>query len=385
MKNERKREIRNGRVFRETGCFEQTSVYMAGERIVGKEEYLASPLAEEVLDAQGCYVIPGLTDIHFHGCMGSDCCDGTEEAFRTIAEYELSQGVTSVTPATMTMPEEVLARICRTVKDFSCEKGADVCGLYMEGPFISEKKKGAQNSAYIRHADAAMLERLQEEAGGKIRTVVVAPETEGALDFIRACRGKLNISLAHTDADYETAVKALACGASQLTHLYNAMPPLAHRAPGPIGAGADDEHCMAELICDGIHVHPAMVRAAFRLFGDDRIILISDSMRATGMGDGTYDLGGQKVIVRGNLAVLEDGTIAGSVTSLLDCMRKAVKEMGIPLESAVKCAAVNPARAVGLLDNYGTLAPGKYANILLLDEELELKKVFFHSYVYFPA
>ncbi len=376
MRQERKREIRNGQVFREAGYFERASVYTVGERIVGREEYLVSSLEGEILDADGCYVIPGLTDIHFHGCMGSDCCDGTAEAFRTIAKYELSQGVTSITPATMTMPEEVLAGICRTVRDFTYEEGADLCGLYMEGPFISEKKKGAQNGEYIRRADPEMLARLQEAAGGKIRTVVVAPETEGAMDFIRACRGKLNISLAHTDADYETAREAFACGATELTHLYNAMPPLAHRAPGPIGAGADDEHCMAELICDGIHVHPAMVRAAFRLFGDDRIILISDSMRAAGMEDGEYDLGGQKVIVHGNRAVLEDGTIAGSVTSLLNCMRKAVKDMGIPLASAVKCAAVNPARAIGILDNYGTLAPGKYANILLLDEELELKKVY---------
>ncbi len=376
MKNSIKREIKNGRVFRETGCFEQASVYMAGERIVERAEYLASPLPQETVDARGLYVIPGLTDIHLHGCMGSDCCDGTEEAFRTIAAYELSQGVTAVTPATMTMPEEVLAGICRTVRDFSYEEGADICGLYLEGPFISEKKKGAQNGSYIRRADAAMFARLQEAAGGKIRTVAVAPETEGAMEFIRAFRGKLNISLAHTDADYDTAREALACGAAELTHLYNAMPPLAHRAPGPIGAGADDERCMAELICDGVHVHPAMVRTAFRLFGDDRIILISDSMRAAGMEDGEYELGGQKVFVRGNLAVLEDGTIAGSVTSLLNCMRKAVKEMRIPLASAVKCAAVNPARAVGILGDYGTLAPGKYANVLLLDEELELKAVY---------
>ncbi len=375
MRQERKREIRNGRVFREAGYFERASVYTVGERIVGREEYLASSLEEEIVDADGCYVIPGLTDIHFHGCMGSDCCDGTAEAFRTIAKYELSQGVTSITPATMTMPEEVLAGICRTVRDFTYEEGADLCGLYMEGPFISEKKKGAQNGDYIRRADPEMLARLQEAAGGKIRTVVVAPETEGAMDFIRTCRGKLNISLAHTDADYETAREAFACGATELTHLYNAMPPLAHRAPGPIGAGADDERCMAELICDGIHVHPAMVRAAFRLFGDDRIILISDSMRAAGMEDGEYDLGGQKVIVHGNRAVLEDGTIAGSVTNLLNCMRKAVKDMGIPLASAVKCAAVNPARAIGILEDYGTLDSGKYANILLLDEKLELKKV----------
>ena len=161
--------------------------------------------------------------------------------------------------------------------------------------------------------------------------------------------------------------------------MFNAMPPLTHRAPGPIGAAADDDHCMAELICDGIHVHPAVVRTAFKLFGDDRIILISDSMRATGMEDGEYDLGGQKVIVRGNLATLEDGTIAGSATNLMDCVRIAVKNMEIPLASAVKCAAVNPARAIGTIDNYGTLDAGKFANIVLLDKDLAIKQIFRHG------
>ena len=201
---------------------------------MSEDEYLAAPGAETVVDAAGCHVIPGLTDIHFHGCMGSDCCDGTAEAFRTIARWQLRQGVTSVTPATMTMPEPVLASICRTARDFHDPDGADFCGLYLEGPFISAAKKGAQNEAYIHPADAAMFARLQECAGGRIRTVVVAPETDGALDFIRALRGQVTISLAHTTADYETASEALRCGASQITHLYNAMPPFTHRAPGPI-------------------------------------------------------------------------------------------------------------------------------------------------------
>lgn len=372
----RKCQIRNGQVFQEEGSFIPGTLYMLGERIVSEEEYRRADGAEDIADADGGYVIPGLTDIHFHGCMGSDCCDGTEEAFRVMAEYELSQGVTSITPATMTMSEEVLTQIGRIAKDFSCENGSDFCGIYMEGPFISVAKKGAQNEKYIHRADAEMFHRIQDAAGGKIRTVVVAPETEGALEFIRELHGEVNISLAHTTADYETAKEAFACGASQMTHLYNAMPPFTHRAPGPVGAAADDADCMAELICDGIHVHPAVVRTTFKIFGDDRIILISDSMRAAGMEDGEYDLGGQKVIVKGNLAVLEDGTIAGSVTNLMDCVRTAVRDMGIPLASAVRAAAVNPVRAIGMLDDYGTLTPGKYANVVILDQELSLKQVY---------
>ncbi|MCI8265038.1 MAG: N-acetylglucosamine-6-phosphate deacetylase [Lachnospiraceae bacterium] len=380
------RKIINGLVFHEDGSFTPDTVYICGEKIVSQEVYekecSTASGNEMVTDAAGNYVIPGLTDIHFHGCMGSDCCDGTVEAFQTIARYELSQGITSITPATMTMSEEVLSQICRaakTYRDTAEENAADFCGLYMEGPFINAAKKGAQNEKYITPADTAMLNRLQDLSGNMLRTVAIAPETAGAMDFIRENSSRVNISIAHTTADYDTAKEAIACGASQLTHTYNAMPPFSHRAPGPIGAAADDDHCRAELICDGIHIHPAVVRTTFKMFGDDRIIFISDSMRAAGLADGQYDLGGQNVTVKGNLAVLEDGTIAGSVTNLMDCVRTAVHDMGIPFASAVKCAAVNPAKAVGIYDAYGSLTPGKFANIVILDKNLDIKTVLHHG------
>lgn len=380
------RKIINGLVFHEDGSFHPETVYICHDKIISQEtyekEYNNASGSETVTDAAGNYVIPGLTDIHFHGCMGSDCCDGTVEAFQTIARYELSQGVTSITPATMTMSEEVLSEICRaakTYRDTADENAADFCGLYMEGPFINASKKGAQNEKYITPADTAMLNRLQALSENMLRTVAIAPETAGAMDFIRENSSHVNISIAHTAADYDTAKEAIACGASQLTHTYNAMPPFTHRAPGPIGAAADDEHCRAELICDGIHIHPAVVRTTFKIFGDDRIILISDSMRAAGLEDGQYDLGGQNVTVKGNLAVLEDGTIAGSVTNLMDCVRTAVHDMGIPLASAVKCAAVNPAKAIGIYDAYGSLAPGKFANMVILDKNLAIKTVIHHG------
>ena len=380
------RKIINGLIFHEDGSFTPDTVYICGEKIVSQEVYekecSTASGNEMVTDAAGNYVIPGLTDIHFHGCMGSDCCDGTVEAFQTIARYELSQGITSITPATMTMSEEVLSQICRAAKtycDTAEENAADFCGLYMEGPFINAAKKGAQNEKYITPADTAMLNRLQDLSGNMLRTVAIAPETAGAMDFIRENSSRVNISIAHTTADYDTAKEAIACGASQLTHTYNAMPPLSHRAPGPIGAAADDDHCRAELICDGIHIHPAVVRTTFKMFGDDRIIFISDSMRAAGLADGQYDLGGQNVTVKGNLAVLEDGTIAGSVTNLMDCVRTAVHDMGIPFASAVKCAAVNPAKAVGIYDAYGSLTPGKFANIVILDKNLDIKTVLHHG------
>lgn len=410
----KKFRIQNGQIFDEQGSFREGSLYFIGEKIVTEEEYRASELPEETVDAKGGYVIPGLVDIHLHGCAGHDCCEGTPEAFRAMAEYELSQGITSITPATMTVPEEKLMQIARAVREVRdpdtsgegdvCEAAADVRrdsgadalgeddaavgahaagaalrGLYMEGPFISAQKKGAQRADDIRKPDLALFQRLQEASDGVFRIVALAPETEGAMELIRALSGNMTISIAHTEADYETACEAFRNGASQLTHLFNAMPPLTHRAPGPIAAAADFEGCRAELICDGVHVHPAAVRAAFRLFGDDRIIFISDSMEATGMPDGEYELGGQKVFVEGRRALLADGTLAGSVTNLADCLRVAVKEMGIPLTSAVKCAAVNPAKAVGIYEEYGSLSAGKFADLLILDEELGLKQVFRHG------
>lgn len=371
-----KRQIRGGNVYTEQCRFVNKSLYLAGDRIVGVEEYQKLNCPEEIVNAKGKYIIPGLTDIHFHGCMGYDCCDGTTEAFAAMAEYEARSGVTTITPATMTMPEETLIKVAKAAAKYQGEEGAVLAGLYMEGPFINMAKKGAQNEAYIQKPDVALVERLQKASGNKFRTVVVAPETEGAMEFIREMAGKINLSIAHTTADYEIACEAITYGVNQLTHLYNAMMPYTHREPGPVGAGADSETCRAELICDGIHIHPSVVRTTFKMFGDDRIILISDSMSATGMQDGEYELGGQKVLVTGNLAVLEDGTLAGSATNLMDCMRTAVQKMGIPLESAIKCAAVNPAKAVGIYDKYGSLEIGKAANVVILEKDLSLVQVY---------
>ncbi len=373
----RKRKIVNGLIFQEEACgFRQGVLCLCGDRIVTESSYRKAPGEELATDVSGGYVIPGLVDLHLHGCMGSDCCDGTANAFQAMAEYELRCGVAAIAPATMTLPERALLRICRAARGFTPVNGADFLGLYLEGPFISPAKKGAQNETFIRLPDTGLLDRLQEACGGIIRIAAVAPESEGAIPFIRENSKRLRISLGHTAADYDTAKKALENGASQLTHLFNAMPPLSHRAPGPIGAAAEDASCMAELICDGAHIHPSAVRAAFALFGSRRIILISDSMRATGLGDGVYDLGGQNVAVSGGVASLKDGTLAGSVTSLMGCLRTAVSTMGVPLADAVRCASSNPARALGVFGEYGTLAPGAYASIAILGNDLGLKAAF---------
>lgn len=373
--------IKNASVFTEDGCFQRRDIYVEGER------FAKAPSDTEMMDAKGCLLIPGLIDIHFHGCAGYDFCDATQEALIRMAEYELKNGITSICPASMSMPEAVLTDICKNAVSYcnAWKPGntARLCGIHLEGPFLSKEKKGAQNPAYIKAPDSVLLERILASAGGLVKLITIAPEMQNAMDFIRTFASRVRISIGHTACDYETACRAFETGASHMTHLFNAMTPFTHRSPGPIAAGFDQKHVTAELICDAVHVAPAAVRAVFSLFGDDRIIFISDSMRAAGMPDGSYTLGGLDVAVCGNRAVLADGTIAGSVTNLADCMRTAVKEMQIPLESAVKAATINPAKAIGEDGEYGSITIGKYADFLLLDADtLELKSVYSHGLEY---
>ncbi len=365
--------IKNGLVFHTEGSFEPGVLFLRDGVFAPPAE---APADAEIVDAGGLYLIPGLTDLHFHGCMGHDFCEGSEEAIRILAEYEESVGVTAICPATMTFPEEKLTGVMRAAAGYRSEGGAALAGINMEGPFLSREKCGAQNPAYLAPPDAAMFRRLQEAAGGLIRLVDLAPETEGAFPFIEALRDETVLSLAHTAADYDLASRAFAAGIRHVTHLYNAMNPMSSRAPGPIAAAADADGVEVEMICDGIHIHSAMVRTAFRMFGDDRIIFISDSMEATGLPDGDYELGGQPVHKQGSLCTLADGTIAGSATNLMDCMRKAVRDMDIPLASAVKCAAVNPARSLGITDRRGSLETGRDACLVALDKDLEISMIY---------
>lgn len=372
--------IKNLLVYGEDYRFHPGELCFDGDRLCD-----CSGRDDAVIDGEGAYAIPGLTDIHFHGCAGHDFCEGTLEAIEIIAGYEASQGVTQICPATLTLPEDVLSRVCTAAAEYTSKYdaadaayGSALCGINMEGPFVSKAKKGAQNEAYIRRADAALFRRLQKLSGNLIKLVDLAPEEEGAMEFIDSVKDSVIISIAHTTADYDTAMEAFKRGASHVTHLYNAMPPFTHRSPGVIGAAFDTPDCHVELICDGVHINPAVVRATFKLFGEERIIMISDSLMAAGMPDGEYALGGQEVKVAGHLATLKDGTLAGSVTSLMGCVRSAV-DMGIPLEVAIRCAAVNPARRIGIFKDYGSLSEGKKANFVLLNRDLSVKAVFING------
>ena len=375
--------IKNVKVYTEEKTFQEGEIVIGNGRFQEPSE-MKENVDMEMIDGEGGYAIPGLIDIHFHGCKGYDFCDGTKEAIAEIAKYEASVGVTGIAPATMTLPLEELTHILSVAaaykKTAAQEQlpGADLLGINMEGPFISVEKKGAQDERNIISCNLEICQQFLDASEGLVKFIGIAPEkNNNAIQVIQGMKHKVNLSLAHTNADYDTAKAAFDAGANHAVHLYNAMPPFTHRMPGVVGAVADSPHVNAELICDGVHIHPSVVRATFSMMGADRMILISDSMRATGMPDGKYLLGGLEVEVVGNRATLvSNGALAGSATNLMDCMRTAIKKMGIPLETAVACATINPAKALGEYKDYGSITPGKKADLVLLDSELNLKMVF---------
>lgn len=363
--------IKGGKVFQEDGSFLEQALYINDHRLVDKAEYQDDG---KVIDAEGLLVLPGLVDIHSHGAAGEDFSDGNPEGLKKILRYERSCGITSYCPTSMTFPKERLRQIFASIKGAQTEEGAKVVGINMEGPFLDPAKKGAHVEKWIAAPDVAFVRELNQDVDGLVRLVTLAPNMDGAEEFIKEMHEEVCISLGHTAADYDCASRAMKLGAHHVTHLYNAMQPFGHRAPGLIGAAMDDPECMVEMICDGYHIHPSAIRAAFRLFGPERVILISDSMRAAGMENGTYELGGQEVTVKDRKAVLKDGTLAGSATNLYGCMCKAV-EFGIPLEQAIMAATANPARSIGIFDRVGSIRIGKQADLLLVSENLELKRV----------
>ena len=323
------------------------------------------------LDAQGGYVIPGLVDIHTHGAMGEDFSDGNPAGLQPMADYYAAHGVTSYVATTMTLSEEILTPAMHAIRDFRPNGGAKCAGVHLEGPFLCYAKRGAQAAEHLHKPDAGLFHRLNEASGGQVKLVTVACEEEGALPFIREISQVCTVSLGHTTADYDTAMAGFSAGASHATHLYNGMPSFLHRAPGVIGAAFDAE-ASVELICDGLHIHPAAIRATYQLFGD-KLNLISDSLRCAGMPDGNYELGGQPIVVKDHKATLLDGTLAGSSISLLDAVRN-VTRFGLPLAEAVYAASTAPALAVGL--KAGTIQAGRAADLVVLDSDLALKAVF---------
>ena len=364
--------FKNANIFVD-GRFQYGSFRVENERFT---EILTDVPDEDGTDLKNRYVIPGLVDVHTHGNSGADFSDGDYDGLVKMAQYLAQNGVTSFAPASMTLPYDVLETAFRTAAKFHKEQtmGARLMGIQMEGPFFSEKKKGAQNGDYLKLPDFEAFKRLYDASEGLIRIADVAAELPGAVEFTEKASKLCTVSIAHTDCTYEEASAVFDAGATHLTHLYNAMPGIHHRKPGPIGAGSERETVVAELICDGLHVHESAVRMAFKLF-PERICLISDALRCCGMEDGQYTLGGQDVFLSGGVARLADGTIAGSATNIYDCMQNAVR-FGIPKEQAILSATLIPAREIGREDEIGSIEPGKLADFVVCDADLSRQAVF---------
>ena len=383
------------------------------------------------IDLDGALVLPGLIDIHTHGNSGADFSDGDKSGLVSMAQYLLKNGITGFLPTSMTLPKEKLEQAFRSAYEFTLESHPDcanVLGIHMEGPFLSLEHKGAQNAEYLSLPDIESFLLLQASCNNMIKIVDVAPELDGAIPFIQelaSCPGtdsssanvlastshtddsnstkvlvptahtddygsanvlvsnahadnsssaNVLVSVAHTDAGYEAARIAFEAGARHVTHLFNGMKSFHHRDPGILGAAAENDNVTIELICDGIHVHPSAIRLAFKLF-PHRICLISDSLRCCGMPDGEYELGGQNVYLKSGEARLCDGTLAGSVTNLFDCMKKAI-EFGIPMDSAIEAATYTPAKCLNLEEKIGQIKAGCDADFIICDSALNILKIY---------
>lgn len=366
--------LKNAEVF--NGDFEKirADVKIDGEKI----SKIGNLSSEDGLDLTGLVVMPGLIDMHIHGCGGADTGDATPEALETMSQTLVKNGVTSFCPASMTLSFEELTKIFANI-DAMKDKvgGAYIHGANMEGPYIAMSKKGAQNPLYVRNPDKEEFKKLYEGCNGAIRVVDIAPECDGGDEFIKEIQPICPVSIAHTDAGYDDAVHAIELGVRHITHLFNAQSGLHHRKPGVVGAAFDVGRAngvRAELICDGFHIHPATLRIAFREMGEDGTVIISDSMKAAGCPDGDYDLGGQPVYVRDGKALLADGTIAASTSNVYKELKNVIS-FGIPEKQAVKSATINPAKAIRVDDKTGSIEEGKLADILVVDKDYNIKLV----------
>ena len=355
------------------------------EKILGIVDECEIPADAEIIDASGCYVAPGLVDVHIHGYLGEDASDGSAEGIRKMAEGVMKNGVTTFLPTTMTVSIAEIEKALDVVRSLQQEsktwRGAYLAGVNAEGPFINESKKGAQAAEHIKKPDADFILKHK----GIIKLCTIAPEVEGGFEAIEKItqQSDVRVSVGHTDATFEQTMQAVAAGATQVTHLFNAQTALHHRKPGVVGAAlASDAY--AELIADTFHVHTGLYALVAKCKGD-KLLLITDCTRAGGMPDGEYTLGGQKIIVKGIQCLLEDGTIAGSVLKLNNAVKNFYAHSGLPLYEVVAAASLNPANAIGMGDTKGSIEVGKDADLILTDMNFDIKKTIMQGEVRYEA
>ena len=365
--------IKNGMVLTDKFCFENVDIETENSTIksVGNIDGCD-------MDAESCYVIPGLIDTHFHGMMGESFLGYTADTFAKIASFTAKNGTTTIVPAISAAPKSILLdtiEYANRYANMEIENCSKMVGIHLEGPFFSEKYKGAHLPENIRNPELSEFLEYVNKAEGNLKIITMAPELPGADEVIKCAVNKnVCVSVGHTDASTKEIKHAVEIGAKQCTHLFNAMRGLNHREPGTVG-GALSTDIKVELICDFFHVHPDVIKLVYRLKGADKINMITDSVAGFGLPDGEYFLDGSKKIVRDKHCYTENGTtIAGGSSSLIDGIRNLVS-IGIPLEDAVKMATKNPAETVGIYDKVGSITPGKQADLLILNKDLSINKI----------
>jgi N-acetylglucosamine-6-phosphate deacetylase len=332
--------------------------------------------SDEIVNVKGKWVLPGFIDIHTHGAIGLDTMDCDRESIYKLSRYFAAHGVTSFLPTTWSAKPELMLKSIENIAGCTeFEDGARVLGVHIEGPYLSIENRGAQLKNVIRKPDQIEYKKWLDT--GIVKLITIAPEVKGAMEFIDiALKHGVEFAMGHTSANYEEAINAINHGVRQTTHLYNGMPPLHHRNPGAVGAVLTDDRIFAQVIVDGIHIHPAMINLVVRAKGISKIILITDSIRGTGLQDGEYDYHGQKFTVTGGVARTPEGGLSGSTLTLDQALRNMINFTGMPLNKILPTITTVPAKAMGLDEKIGALKEGGYADITVLSHELTVEKTF---------
>lgn len=368
--------LKNALVMDEDFCLKEVDIRIENEKITEIGKGLSG---NDVLDFTGRYILPGFIDTHIHGAYGIRIDDAVGD-YNRITEFEASQGVTAIAITTDTAEfTDILEQIERAVVISEKCKGTKIVAIHAEGPFLSQSKKGAMSPEYILAPDNEKLDKMIEAGKGMLKLITIAPDNDGSIEFIRYAKSKgLVVSMGHTDADYETALAAIDAGATQLTHTFNAMRAINHREPGVLGAVFENESVKCEVICDYIHLHPAIIKMIYKIKGADKINMISDSGTAAGLDISGFEVNGVKRYIKDGVVRLADGTIAGSARTLLDGVKNLISS-GIPLEDVSKMASLNPAKTLGIDDETGSIAVGKLADLVVLDKDLNVCETFING------